>query len=601
MPDLIHLSAPQRRRALLNSALVAIGLLLVFVAVAAAWIGLDNDPGFGLRRLFLLVVGLLLLLTAARGRLWLAFEARLNPRWPGGTLLFAETGSAPRSTRRTIILLGLIVIPIYLWIFTAGSWTEWPRGSRYFYRLAQGFRAGQLHLLEEPSPQLLAVENPYFHEDRGSVPVIWDALFYEGKYYLYWGPVPGLIVALLQPLSAARIRDPALVITFMAGSYLAGAWLLRAIWQRLPWLPERLFPISVLALSLNAPLVWLLTRPKVYEAAIAGGQFFLLAGLYFAVSARPGTRTGIWKLTAAGLMWGLAANTRVNLALAIFFLGLMVLYAVYAHASSGDARPRLDLAALRSAAFVRPALAFSLPLVLAAAGLMAYNAARFDGPLDFGYRYLITGPTIPEDPSRISSPDYLLPNLYTYFLRPPEIQTDFPYVIVPWIKSDMWPFFIDLPADYFYTEPVASLFLTVPLIGLGLLGCFRWGWLAWNGEFPAGSRMTRDERWFTRWIAIGTAGAAALAVVVLLFFIQNSYRYIVDTTLMALLFAIIVVGWLGYRLRERRWEPWLLQTGFVVAAAATPILAILIGITGYARSFEKLNPELFKTLIRLFP
>ena len=107
--------------------------------------------------------------------------------------------------------------------------TQWPRGSRYFHMLAQGFLAGQLHLLAAPSPQLLAVENPYFYKDRGEVPVIWDALFHDGKYYLYWGPVPGIIVALLQPFSPDKVRDPFLIFSFMVGIATAGSLLLRAI------------------------------------------------------------------------------------------------------------------------------------------------------------------------------------------------------------------------------------------------------------------------------------------------------------------------------------------------------------------------------------
>ena len=256
------------------------------------------------------------------------------------------------------------------------------------------------------------------------------------------------------------------------------------------------------------------------------------------------------RLTAAGLMWALAANTRVNLALAIFFLAAMVLLKLLQKTGQTNhaalavaARWR---AALSSAAFWRPALHFGLPLLLGAGLLMAYNAARFDGPLDFGYRYLITGPTIPEDPTRVSSPDYVIPNLYTYFLRPPELQTEFPYVFVPWIKADTWPFFIDLPPDYYYTEPVASLLLTVPLIGLGAFAVLRTLWLGWNGHPPSSIDDDDEERALVNWLLISLAGATFLAAVVLLFFVQNSYRYIVDATLLGMQFSMLFIARLRY-------------------------------------------------------
>jgi hypothetical protein len=58
-------------------------------------------------------------------------------------------------------------------------------------------------------------------------------------------------------------------------------------------LRQRLFPmlgwkyvIPAIAIAGFAnPLPWLLNRPAIYEAAIAAGQFFLMAGLYFCFSA----------------------------------------------------------------------------------------------------------------------------------------------------------------------------------------------------------------------------------------------------------------------------------------------------------------------------
>ena len=46
---------------------------------------------------------------------------------------------------------------------------------------------------------------------------------------------------------------------------------------------------------------------------------------------------------------------------------------------------------LRSRAGAGEAAAFLLPVVLVAAGLMWYNAARFGSPFDFGANYNLTG------------------------------------------------------------------------------------------------------------------------------------------------------------------------------------------------------------------
>ena len=51
------------------------------------------------------------------------------------------------------------------------------------------FRAGQTHLLIEPSEELLAMENPYDWSARSALGVSakWDHLLFDGKYYSYYG------------------------------------------------------------------------------------------------------------------------------------------------------------------------------------------------------------------------------------------------------------------------------------------------------------------------------------------------------------------------------------------------------------------------------
>ncbi len=594
---------PARRR-FLKALAPLLAVLLLALAFFAPQLGLDNDPGWGRGRYALLAAGLLTLGWAgwdeAAPRLAALLGcvlAPIGPRLParGGNLArvghrLREVVPAPaaRHLPRLALSLAVALIPLlYLWVLTAGDLTRWPRGSRYFYLLGQAFRHGQLYLLEEPSPELLASPNPYFYKERGEVPVIWDALFYQGKYYLYWGPVPGLIVAALQPLFSEKIRDPALLFPFVLGTFGFNVLLLAAVWRRFGWLPRGMFWGGLLALGLNAPLVWLLTRPKVYEVAIAGGQFFLIGGLYWAFTGLRGRRASVWRLGLAAAFWALAANTRLNLSLSIAFLGLVVAWRIF----------RLHAREWRT--LIATGLAFGLPLLAGAAALMAYNQARFGSPFDFGYRYLITGPTIPEDPSRTASLDYVVPNVYQYLLRPPEVRREFPYVVVPWIKNDMWPPYIRLPRDYFYTEPVASLPLTVPVIGLAGLAALRLGWLHLNGLAPPPARVPREDRGLFAWLCAALGGSALLAFVVLLVFIQNTYRYLVDLSLTTTLLAVLFVA--HYRVRARGWPRRLWAAAWGLAALLTPLFGLLIAITGYARAFEKSNPDLYFRMLDWFP
>lgn len=604
------------RRSILKTIVSIFAVGLIFIAIFAIQLGIDNDPGWGRGRYLLFGLGLLMLgwvgwdriepgvttfLTALLNSIKRRKPSHLTnsfqPSWL--TQVRSFWGSLAQSRTLVyfsqhriviaIVMTSIITILLYLWIFTAGTMTEWPNESQYFHKLGIAFSNRQLHLLEQPGPELLAVENPYFHKDRGRIPVLWDALFFEGKYYLYWGPIPGLIVTVLQPFFSKIIQDSALVMGFMLGLMVFCILLLRAIWQRFEWLSRRMFVGALMALTLNAPLVWLLTRPKVYEAAIVGGQFFLFGGLFWAFTGLRRSPISKWRLILAGVFWGLAANTRVNLAFVIAFVGLLVI---------------LQIFILNKWAWwpsVRVSLLFGIPLLIGAGGLMWYNYARFGSPLDFGYHFLITGPTIPKDPSNTSSLGYIIPNFYQYLLRPPEIRGEFPYVIVPWIKNDMWPALIKLPRDYFYTEPVASLLLTVPVVGLAVLAALRLVWLYLNGFAPPRLSISTSDRVLWRWLMLALSGSVVFALIVLLVFIQNSYRYIVDITPSAILLGILFLAKFQQRLSGRLVEGWIWRMSWRAAVLLTPVFGVLIAIKGYARAFENQNPDLFYKLLNWFP
>src|ERR1700690_369205 len=89
----------------------------------------------------------------------------------------------------------LFVITVYIWFISFGLWTRWPpppfpQSSHYFYdQLATAFEHGQLFLEKKPSPALLALRNPYNPSARVGLDFVTDFSLYNGKYYLYFGPV----------------------------------------------------------------------------------------------------------------------------------------------------------------------------------------------------------------------------------------------------------------------------------------------------------------------------------------------------------------------------------------------------------------------------
>jgi hypothetical protein len=71
-------------------------------------------------------------------------------------------------------------------------------GNQITKELVDAFSAGQVSLLEQPSKELLALENPYDWSQRtaAGVSYLWDHLLFDGKYYSYYGVAPVLLLFL---------------------------------------------------------------------------------------------------------------------------------------------------------------------------------------------------------------------------------------------------------------------------------------------------------------------------------------------------------------------------------------------------------------------
>jgi hypothetical protein len=611
-------------RILLKLGSLFLGVTLAGLAIWAYQLGIDHNPAFGPKRIGLLLIGIGFLLwsiwdwigprwTATNTAVWRAFcsiplihtASALFHSIHEKIWRFSWLPKVVRSSKRichsplvtwmgkhwmglSLGIVSVLAVAVYVWIFSAGRMIIPPTGTRYYSWLADAFQERQFHLLTQPSRGLLNLPNPYDYRLRSEVNYIWDVSLYDGKYFLYWGPVPGLVALLLQSLSSEMVRDSLLVLGFVSGGFLFAALLLFAIWRRF----GNLFPGwgylgGLLAVGLNVPMVWLLTRPAIYEASIAGGQFFLLAGLFwgFLAISRPNLNKGF--LALAGVSWSLAAGTRVNLIPAILFLSFMVIWRIY----------QIKEWKLRSVIF--PGLVFGLPLFIGAVFLAWYNYVRFDSIFEFGHRYQLTGPALPDGYDRVTSTAYVIPNLYNYFFRLPNYGGEFPFVTIPWEKS--WPFFIRLPQDYYSAEPVAGILWLVPVTGLALLVLIRFTWLKIDQSLPERSSHMQDEdRSILSWLNIALAGSGCLQFVLLLGFISSSERYLADFALIAILFSTILIVQIEARFRIKKIQRNSLATLWMVSAGLTVIFAVVVSVSGYAHGFERINPGLYYQLLSLF-
>lgn len=581
---------------------------MVTVALFAFQLGLDNNPEWGERRFQIAGLGILVifwglsywlmplisrrLFSAVSGLIFLSEKFKLEKitAWPFFQFI-RQSGCFQAFLRhgKNIFLVFLVIFAFwsYLWISTTGRLDQWPSGKNYYNLLAQAFQRGQLHLLLEPAPELLSLENPYDFRSRENISYLWDASLYQGKYYLYWGPVPGLIGMLFSALTLRPVTDAGIVFVFLVMAAIFSVLLFKGVSQDFKF-PSWLFWGAVISLLFNVPVFWLLARPSVYEASIAGGQAFAMAGLYFGYMALRQPLVNNRYLFLTGLMLGLAGGTRINLLVSGAAIALLIggyLFFRYAR-QLRDIVPAL--------------LALGLPLVTVFTSLLLYNYARFGNVFEFGHRYQLTGLALPANYQNVSSTQYILPNAFTYFIRMPALSSGFPFITIPWIKEQMWPSFLHLPENYYYSEPTAGILFIVPVIGFAFLILLRLLWLFLDGEINFVSKKQQGASKLILWLLFSLIATVVTQMSILLVFISASLRYLFDITPSAIILSGIFVGINLGTVAKKAYQKKLLGFSWVFISLLTAISGVLVGLTGPANHFAKINPHLFEQILGWF-
>jgi hypothetical protein len=91
--------------------------------------------------------------------------------------------------------VGVAIGSYYLWeLRAAGYGFDWAHGQNGYYNyLGRAFAHGRLELPIKPSPQLLALPNPW-DPAADDTYKMHDMALFNGRYYLYHGPGPAVLL-----------------------------------------------------------------------------------------------------------------------------------------------------------------------------------------------------------------------------------------------------------------------------------------------------------------------------------------------------------------------------------------------------------------------
>lgn len=545
------------------------GLMSVFLAVFAHLLGFDPNPGWGQSRYLLLILGIALVSASVR-------------------VTFGRTISwASNETVKTVALfshLWLAVWLIYAWFITYGTFTSWQNSTRYYAQLADGFNKGQLHVALEPDTAFLDADDPYNTDARPRFnDEMWDMSLYKGKLYIYWGPVPALLLAPFQARSEKFLPDIFPVYFFLGGLFIVNSLFLLHVWKRLfPHVPFRNFLASVLLAGFILPIPWSLNTPDVYEAAIGAGQFFLMGGIFFAYLALEGKKTPY--LALAGLFWACSVGSR---AVNVFSVALLtILTAVWLWRS-------LPVRPFPWRRWATPMIALLLPLGVGAILLGWYNWARFDSPFEFGLRYQITIYNLNRDIRLVFQPDYFPYNFYAYILQPFTGTATFPFVQPVHFSAGLKGMNI-MPPKLYAGGPVVGFLFYAPFLLLGILPFVSWKKTLAPSR-PAGGRGIHA------YLLLLLGGSFLVNFTMLLFYFYGQMRFHVDWVSQAVLLAVYGYWQLmgaGVGSKPDRSRLYVRAAGILLAVSI--LLGFLLSFSGETNRMEKANPALMEKIHSIF-
>lgn len=339
-------------------------------------------------------------------------------------------------------------------LFSIGATSPWPFswGERvsYYGLLAEGLLDGSLHLSLAPSPELLALPNPY--DPVANAPYrlqpvgLHDASLYGGLYYLQWGPTPAVLI--YAPLQAVGIYPPdvlvAVLLAFL-GSCFAIATLRFLVQRFVPDTPVWLSWLGYLALVTGSALPFVLRRIDVYEISLFAAYCFAWAGILLLLKGILVKPYRLSFLLLASLSFGLALGSRQTMVLLAVPL---LAAAIFLVTREGQTSRRVLIV---TGAILGPFALMGLLLAL-------YNYFRFDSVLEFGSSYQLAGVDVTQRTS--GSLSYVLPGVWYYLFAKAELTAVFPFIQLP-LPPTSYPF--NLPAGYDGLEKVVGVFPAVPI------------------------------------------------------------------------------------------------------------------------------------------
>jgi hypothetical protein len=432
-------------------------------------------------------------------------------------------------------------------------------GWNFYNAQAFAFKKGGIAFPYEPSDKLKNFDSTYdntalkkslSHEKND---YIMDLSYYKGRYYMYFGITPILTFYLPFYYAAGKfIPDSVAVLFFSTAAFIAAFIILNKLLS--VFAPSRDFVLEflkTLALGLSSLFVFIISYPRVYEAAISSGVFFGLLSYLFLLFFLKNKNKSIF-LFFSGLSAALAVGCRPFYVLAIFAQIFVF----------------VDFKEIKSKYKIY--VSYFVPIFIYAVFLAAYNYIRFDSPFEFGAKYQLAN--VDMYSWKITA-GYVAGAVKNFLFLKPIPVIDFPYVLFEKVLIRN-----SLP------EACVGLIYTAPFCAMAVTGF----------SYFKSKSIAPEYKKFTA--SIFLCGAMILLVVSS---VGNLYRYMVDFSVYFIIPSIVFAFYYLETLKGYKKYIMRFFMTFTMLAAITFCCAILVSLHSY-RGVNMKSAQVIKTFSSIF-
>lgn len=186
-----------------------------------------------------------------------------------------------KNQKCTIFITIALLVSICIGYYLGYSLTSYTFGDIYELYYTDAIMDGKLTLDYPVDEKLLETSNPYDTSNR-NFEYLWDASYYNGKYYCYFGIWP--IISLFIPfkiLTTKYLPTPLGCLFYSVLGIIITYFLYKEIIKKyFKNINLQTYILSFVFIMLGSKMFWCMYRPSFYELASLAAYFHIILGLY---------------------------------------------------------------------------------------------------------------------------------------------------------------------------------------------------------------------------------------------------------------------------------------------------------------------------------